>query len=50
MRPGDLTTGAARLHLAWKTLMAHWDQTRPEWNDSVSREFEEQYLAALSRR
>lgn len=47
MKPGDLTTGAAKLNKAWKKLRMRWEATKPAWHDSVSREFEEKYLAPL---
>ena len=47
MRPGDLTSGAAKLGKAWTKLRARWDATKLEWHDPVSQRFEEQYLDAL---
>jgi hypothetical protein len=47
MRPGDLTSGAAKLHKAWKKLVLDWEATKQVWRDSVSRQFEEKYLAPL---
>ena len=47
MRAGDLTSGSARLHEAWKKLRAHWEATQLTWQDSVSREFDENYIAVL---
>jgi len=42
-----LTTGRAQLFTATKTLAEHWDQTKCDWNDPVSREMEEKHLAPL---
>lgn len=47
MRAGDLNTGPTRLHEAWKKIRALWEATRQDWQDSVSQQFEEQYLAEL---
>jgi hypothetical protein len=47
MKPGDLTSGSAKLHKAWKKLRLRWESMKPEWHDAVSREFEEKYLAPL---
>ncbi len=45
MRAGDLTSGSARLHESWKKLRAHWEATQLSWQDTVSREFDENYIA-----
>ena len=47
MRPGELTSGPAALHKAWKNLLVHWETTKLQWHDVVSREFEENHLAKL---
>jgi uncharacterized membrane protein YgaE (UPF0421/DUF939 family) len=47
MKPGDLTSGAAKLHQAWQKLSARWELAKRDWHDSVSAEFEERYLAPL---
>ncbi len=47
MRAGDLTSGSARLHEAWKKLRAHWDITLLTWQDSISRDFNEKYIEEL---
>ena len=47
MRPGDLTSGAAKLGKAWSKLRARWDATKEDWHDPVSQHFEETYLDAL---
>lgn len=48
MRPGDLSSGPARLHLALKNLTLKWEETRELWNDSASRAFEENHLAPIA--
>jgi hypothetical protein len=47
MRPGDLTTGAAKLGKAWGSLRARWETTKLDWHDQVSGQFEEKYLESL---
>jgi hypothetical protein len=47
MKSGDLTSGSAKLHKAWKKLWLRWESTKLEWRDSVSREFEDKYLTPL---
>jgi hypothetical protein len=47
MRPGDLTSGAAKLGKAWSKLRARWDATKLEWHDQVSEQFEQKYLDRL---
>jgi hypothetical protein len=47
MRTGDLTSGSARLHESWKKLRAHWEATQLSWQDTVAREFDENYIASL---
>jgi hypothetical protein len=47
MRRGDLSIVASSLQHAMKTLRARWDMTQEVWNDSVRRQFEEQYLVPL---
>lgn len=47
MRTADLTTGPAKLQKAWKKLRERWEETKPYWNDAVSRDFEENYLQKL---
>jgi hypothetical protein len=50
MRRGDLSIVASSLHHAMKTLRFQWDETQDVWNDSVRRQFEEQYLVPLEPR
>lgn len=47
MKSGDLTAGSAKLYTAWKKLRLHWESTQVHWHDSVSRDFEENYLTRL---
>jgi hypothetical protein len=47
MKSGDLVTGPAKLQKAWKKLHARWEETKQQWHDPVSQQFEENYLAAL---
>lgn len=47
MRPGDLTSGAAKLHKAWQKLLVRWESTRVDWRDAVSKDFEENHLMSL---
>lgn len=47
MRRGDLSIVASSLHHAMKSLRVRWDQTQEIWNDSVRRQFEEEYLVPL---
>jgi hypothetical protein len=47
MKAGDLTAGSAKLYSAWKKLHLHWEGTQVHWHDSVSRDFDENYLARL---
>jgi hypothetical protein len=45
MRVADLTSGTAKLIESLKTLRIRWEATKEDWNDPVSREFEEHYLS-----
>jgi hypothetical protein len=47
MKPGDLSTSAAKLQKSWKKLHARWEATKEQWHDPVSQQFEETYLATL---
>lgn len=38
---------ANQLHSAMRTLRVHWNETREEWNDAVSRDFEERHIEPL---
>ncbi|MEW4566653.1 hypothetical protein AB1L88_02180 [Tautonia sp. JC769] len=47
MRPTNITAGGAKLQHDLKSLRARWDQTRDEWDDAVSRDFEAKQLVPL---
>ena len=42
-----MSSGAARLQHALKTLMENWDVTREMWADGVARDFEKNHLTPL---
>jgi hypothetical protein len=44
MRTGDLTSAAAKMTLATKTLRTQWEQTRSQWNDGTSDAFEKNHV------
>ncbi len=44
-----MSAGSARLKHALKTLREHWDLTREQWNDPVSRDFEKNHLIPLDQ-
>jgi len=48
MRRGDLSIVGSSLQHAMKSLNARWDVTQEVWNDSVRRQFEEEYLVPLA--
>lgn len=48
MRPGDLSVPAGTLQHHLKNLSLRWDDVKQQWNDPVSRRFEEQYIAPLA--
>lgn len=47
MRNADLISGGAKLRNALKLLLTRWEQTKLEWHDGVSRQFEETYIQLL---
>ncbi len=47
MRSADLNTGAAALQTATDTLLEHWQTTKDVWNDSNSRNLEDEHLRPL---
>lgn len=47
MRVGNLSNGQTELQSCLKTLLLRWEQTQPEWQDSVRHEFEEEHLESL---
>ena len=46
----SLDTGRYRLYSSFKTLAAHWEETRLHWIDGVAQEFEENQWDALEPR
>jgi hypothetical protein len=42
-----MSTGAARLTHAQKTLRERWEETKGYWNDEVARDFEKNHLLPL---
>jgi hypothetical protein len=44
MRRCDLSTGAGRIRHALENLEIVWNQSSAEWNDAVSRNFQERHL------
>jgi hypothetical protein len=49
MRVGNLMAGAGALRQALKILRLRWEETKLQWNDQVSQEFEEKHLVELER-
>jgi hypothetical protein len=43
----NLSTGWTELSSALKELRLLWEETKTEWHDSVSQDFEENHLAPL---
>ncbi len=43
----SMAVSRARLRGAMKELLVHWDLARAQWDDPVSREFEQKYLGTL---
>ena len=43
----NLSTGWMELSAALKNMRVLWDETKTEWNDSVSRDFEENHWQPL---
>lgn len=43
----SVNTGRAKLYSSLKELRFRWERTHEQWNDSVSREFEENYWKPL---
>ena len=46
----DITTDRGKLHNQLKDLRARWQQMQDIWDDSVRREFEENYWDVLELR
>ena len=47
MQPSNIAAGASKLQHDLKELHARWGQARDEWDDPVSRDFEQTQLATL---
>ena len=47
MRRSDLSTGAGRIRYALEHLETVWNESSTEWNDVVSRNFQEYHLEPM---
>lgn len=47
MRKCDLTTGAGRIRHAMEQIETVWNENSAEWNDAVSRNFQERHLEPM---
>jgi len=47
MRKADLLTGAGRIRHALEVLEITWNESTAEWNDAVSRNFQEHHLEPM---
>jgi hypothetical protein len=47
MRKSDLSTGAGRIRYALEHLETVWNESSAEWNDVVSRNFQEYHLEPM---
>jgi hypothetical protein len=47
MKSCDLTSGAAKIELALKTLRTTINAVNQQWNDEAQRKFEEKHLAPI---
>lgn len=47
MRKCDLATGAGRIRHALEHLEMVWNESAAEWNDAVSRNFQEHHLQPI---
>jgi hypothetical protein len=47
MRKCDLFTGAGRIRHALEQLEIVWNEREAEWNDAVSRNFQERHLEPM---
>lgn len=45
----SLSVGQVRIREAYKTLLIQWSQAREQWDDGVSREFEQNHIAPLEK-
>ena len=49
MNPANLSAGAGALRQALQLLRLRWADAKAQWNDPVSQEFDEKYIAELER-
>ena len=47
MRIADLTSGAAKISTAYKTMRVQWEDTKEHWHDENRRRFEENFIDPL---
>lgn len=47
MRKCDLSTGAGRIRHALEQIETVWNENSAEWNDAVSRNFQERHLEPM---
>jgi hypothetical protein len=47
MRKSDLSSGAGRIRHALEHLETVWNESSAEWNDVVSRSFQERHLEPM---
>jgi hypothetical protein len=47
MRKCDLATGASRIRHSLERLETVWNESSAEWNDIVSRNFQERHLEPM---
>jgi hypothetical protein len=47
MTIADLTSGAAKIATAYKTMRVHWEDTKEHWHDDNRRRFEENFIDPL---
>ena len=47
MRKCDLATGAGRIRHALEHLETVWNESSAEWNDAVSRNFQQHHLEPM---
>jgi hypothetical protein len=46
----NVSTGASQLNMAMKNLKAQWENIKPDWQDAVQQEFEENHYKPLHER
>jgi hypothetical protein len=49
MRPTNIGSGGSKLQHDLKTLLIRWEQAKEEWDDAVSRDFEEKQLVPIQQ-